>query len=524
MSFAKSLVTVSGLTIVSRVAGFVRDTLTAMFLGAGPVADAFFVAQRLPNLFRSLFAEGAFAAAFVPLYAAEKERNGQEAAQLFAGQALMLLLAALLPFSVLVMMFMPQVMLVLAPGFENSPEKYRLAVEFSTITFPYLALISVTALQTGVLNAHGRFGPGAAAPIAFNLVLIAGLLLARFAELDVGYTLAWSVALSGVVQMVWLMISCYRAGVSIPLVRPHFGEASRRLFRRIGPGALGAGAAQVNLLISTILASTLPTGAVSYLFYADRLNQLPLGIVGIAVATTLLPLLARHVEAGREDHVRHYMGRAIEFCLMLGLPATIGLALAAQPIVQTLFEHGKFTHADTVATAETLAAYALGIPAFLLVKAFAAGFFARHDTATPVKVAFVAMAVNVAAAVLLLGILKHTGIALASSLAVWTNAILLYARLRRKTGAVGDERLARRVPRLLICAGGMGAVTWFLVEVSAAWFSGYDLVREVLALCGVIGLSSLVYAALLHASGAMRAQEILALLRRKSGMAKESEE
>lgn len=522
MSFARSLFTVSGLTMVSRVAGFLRDTLTATFLGAGPVADAFFVAQRLPNLFRSLFAEGAFAAAFVPLYTTEQERHGPEAAQRFAGQAFMLLLTALLPFSVVVMMFMPEVMKILAPGFENAPEKYDLAVHFSTITFPYLALISVTALQTGVLNAQGRFGPGAAAPIAFNLVLIVGLFAARFLHLDVGYTLAWSVTVSGVVQMAWLMVSCARAGVTIPIVRPHLGEASKRLFRRIGPGAIGAGAAQVNLLISTILASTLPTGAVSYLFYADRLNQLPLGIVGIAVATTLLPLLSRHVEAGREEHARHYMGRAIEFCLMLGLPATIGLALAAQPIIQTLFEHGQFTHADTLATAETLAAYSLGIPAFLLVKAFAAGFFARQDTATPVKVALVAMAVNVAASVLLLGLLQHTGIALANSIATWTNAVFLYIALRRKIGPIGDDRLRHRVPRLLISAFAMSAATWVMVDVTTGWFAGRHLLRETMGLAAIIGVSSLFYAVFLHITGAARLQELLEFLRRKTRMPEET--
>ena len=518
MSFARSLFTVSGLTMVSRLAGFVRDTLTANFLGAGDVADAFFVAQRLPNLFRSLFAEGAFSAAFVPLYTTEQERQGKEAAQYFAGQALMLLLAALLPFSILVMSFMPQVMLLVAHGFEKSPEKFQLATHFSTITFPYLALISVTALQTGVLNAQGRFGPGAAAPIAFNLVLIAGLFVAHYAGLDVGYTLAWSVTISGAVQCLWLAISCWRARLSIPLVKPHLGEASRRLFQRIGPGAIGAGAAQINLLVSTILAASLPTGAVSYLFYADRLNQLPLGIVGIAVATTLLPLLSRHIAAGREDHARHYMGRAVEFCLMLGLPATIGLALAPKPIIQTLFEHGVFTHADTLATASTLAAYSLGIPAFLLVKAFAAGFFARHDTATPVKVAVVAMTVNVVASILLLQILQHVGIALANSLAVWTNAILLYFCLRRKTGPIGDAKMIRRLPRLLASALGMGGATWALVGATESLFAARNLTHEAITLTAIILMSSLIYLVLLQMTGAVKLQELLAILRRKSTM------
>jgi putative peptidoglycan lipid II flippase len=508
--------------MVSRVAGFIRDTLTAMFVGAGPVADAFFVAQRLPNLFRSLFAEGAFSAAFVPLYTTEQERHGFEAAQRFAGHALALLLAALVPFSALVMLFMPQVMLVPAPGFENDALKYRLAVDFSIITFPYLTLISITALQSGVLNAQGRFGPGAAAPIALNLVLITALFIGHALHLHMGYTLAWALTVSGVVQMLWLAVSCYRARLSIPLLWPHLGEAGRKLFRRIGPGAIGAGAAQVNLLISTILASTLPTGAVSYLFYADRLNQLPLGIVGVAVATTLLPLLSRHVEAGQHDHVRHYMGRAIEFCLLLGLPATLGLMLAAKPIIQTLFQHGAFGAADTAATASALGAYALGIPGFLLVKVFAAGFFARHDTSTPVKVALVAMTVNVIASILLLGPMHHTGIALANSIAVWVNAGLLFLRLKRKGLPLGDAMLRRRLPRLLLAATGMGLAAWGLVMATRGWYTASGLVLELAGLAAIIGGSCLVYGFLLHATKAMRLGEVLAVLRRQSSMAQDS--
>ncbi|MGB9154502.1 MAG: murein biosynthesis integral membrane protein MurJ [Alphaproteobacteria bacterium] len=515
MSFARSLFTVSSLTIVSRVGGFVRDSLTAIFLGAGPVADAFFVAQRLPNLFRSLFAEGAFSAAFVPLYTTEQKRHGDEAAQHFAGQALMLLLAALIPFSILVMMFMPQVMFLIARGYEPGSEKYNLAVTFSTITFPYLALISVTALQTGVLNARGKFGPGAAAPIAFNIVLIIGLFAARFFGWEVGHTLAWSVTISGVVQCAWLAISCWRARVSIPLLRPHVTEATRHLFRRIGPGAIGAGAAQINLLVSTNLASSLPTGAISYLFYADRLNQLPLGIVGIAVATTLLPLLSRHIEAGEEDKVRHYSSRAIEFCLVLGLPSMIGLALAAQPIIQTLFQHGAFTHDNTVGTVQALCAYSLGIPGFLLVKVFAAGFFARHDTKTPVRIAIVAMIVNVICSVLLLHPLQFVGIALANSIAVSVNAALLCRALRRKKVPIGDEKMPRRIWKIIVCAVIMALVTAFLTEFAWDAISFTGLAQEVVCLVALIGLSGLSYAVALHITGAMRWHDVLAILRKK---------
>lgn len=515
MSFARSLFTVSGFTIISRIAGFIRDTLTATFLGAGPEADAFFVAQRLPNLFRSLFAEGAFSAAFVPLYTTLKERRGDQDAQEFAGSALALLLAALVPFSVLIMMAMPSVMLVLAPGFNRDHLKYNLAVEFSTITFPYLALISVTALQTGVLNARGVFGPGAIAPIAFNIVLIVVLFATRLFQWPVGYALAWAVTFSGLVQCLWLAISCYRHGVAIPWRRPKLNEETRRLFRRLGPGVLGAGAAQINLLISTILASLLPTGSVSYLFYADRLNQLPLGIVGIAVATTLLPLLSRHVEAGQEKEVQHYTSRAIEFCILLGLPATLGLGLAATPIIQTLFEHGVFSHKDTLETASALGAYALGIPGFLLVKVFAASFFARHDTATPVKIAFVAMTVNVVASLLFIGPFQHIGIALANSLAVTVNAILLFLRLRRKKMPLLDQKFRDRFPRLLLSASGMGAATWYFTLLVTPAMRSTNTLGQLLGLSTIIGLSCLIYGALLQLSGAVRLKDILMTLQRK---------
>lgn len=513
MSFARSLFTVSSLTGLSRIGGFIRDSLTAVFLGAGPVADAYFVAQRLPNLFRSLFAEGAFSAAFVPLYTSEQERHGDKAAQIFAGQALMLLLTALLPFSVLVMIFMPQVMLVLAPGFENSPEQYKLAVEFSTITFPYLALISVTALQTGVLNARGIFGPGAAAPIAFNLVLILGLFAARIFGWHVGYTLAWSVMISGIVQCAWLSISCYRAKASIPLLRPQLGEASRKLFRRIGPGAIGAGAAQINLLISTILASTLPTGAISFLFYADRLNQLPLGIIGIAIATTLLPLLSRHVAAKDESKIRHFNSRAIEFCLLLGLPATIGLMIFAQPIVQTLFQHGAFSHKDSIATAQALQACALGVPGFLLVKVFAADFFAKHDTKTPVKAAMVAMATNVVLSCILIFPLKHVGIALANSLAISLNALLHYHHLRRHNFPLSDGKLMGRIKKIALCAVIMAAVSFGLLELVWPSDDNLSLPQGIVCLFGMIAGSGIAYAAALEITGVLSLRNIKALIK-----------
>jgi len=514
MSFARALFTVSGFTMISRVAGFVRDTLTAMFLGAGFEADAFFVAQRIPNLFRSLFAEGAFSAAFVPLYSSEKELNGEAAAQKFAGEALGLLIAILTPFTILLMFAMPWVIQLTAPGFHDEPVKFALAVEYSRITFPYLLLISITALQSGVLNARGQFGPGAAAPIMLNIVLIASLYLTTLFHWSVGTTLAWATTLSGVVQAGWLAISCYNARTAIPLVWPHFTESCRRLFKQVGPGAVGAGATQISLLLTTILASLLPTGAVSYLYYADRLNQLPLGIIGIAVATTLLPILSRHEAQGDHATVRHYVSRAIEFCLILGVPSAIGLGLASGPIIQTLFQHGAFTHDDAHKTAQTLSAYALSIPAFLLAKVFASRFFSRHDTRTPVKIAVTSMACNVVFAVLLLGWFEHVGMAMATSLATWINAGLLYFKLRKRGEFLTDETLRKRLPRIGISALGMALLTQFLVTETEPLFENSPILTQITGIAIIIGLSSIAYAVLLQITGAVRLGELLRFYRR----------
>ncbi|HYD31914.1 MAG TPA: murein biosynthesis integral membrane protein MurJ, partial [Azospirillaceae bacterium] len=387
MSFARAIATVGGLTLVSRLAGFARDILTAAFLGAGPVADAFFVALKLPNFFRRLFAEGAFSVSFIPLFSAELQGRGRGAAEEFARDALAAMLVILLPFTAVMMAAMPWVMPLLAPGFTDEPEKFALAVELTRAAFPYLPLISVVALLGGVLNSLDRFAPFAAAPILFNLTIIAGILLAGPLGLAQGRAMAWAVSASGLAQLVWMAWWMRRAGMRLGLVRPRLTPLVRRLFRLMGPGALGAGVMQVNLFVNIVLASLLPTGAVSHLYYADRLNQMPLGIVGIAIGTALLPRLARHVEAGDDTRVAHDVSRGIEYSLLLGLPAAVALAVAAHPIIAVLFERGAFDAAATAATAGALAAYALGIPAYVVVKVLSAAYFARQDTAGPVKVA-----------------------------------------------------------------------------------------------------------------------------------------
>src|SRR5712692_4979089 len=327
MALLRSVATVGSYTLVSRVLGFIRAILTAAILGAGPVADAFFVAQRLPNLFRSLFAEGAFSAAFVPLASGARAEGGKPAVREFAEEAFAVLFAVLLAFVLIGEIFMPWLMTAIAPGFAAEPGKFDLVVSLTRITFPYLLFISLTALQGGVLNAVDRYAAPAATPILLNLFLIAALLLmARFGPQE-GYALAWALSAAGVAQFLWLMASCARVSETL---------------RIMGPGVLGAGVTQINLVVSTALASLLPGGSVSYLYYADRLNQLPLGVVGIAIGTAILPPLSRPVQSGDGAGATATQNRGVELALLLTLPAAAGLAVLAHPILAVLFERGAF--------------------------------------------------------------------------------------------------------------------------------------------------------------------------------------
>src|SRR5438034_11532972 len=458
MALLRSVATVGSYTLVSRVFGFIRDILTAAILGAGPIADAFFVAQRLPNLFRSLFAEGAFNAAFVPLASGTLAEGGKPAVRAFAEEAFAVLFAVLLVFVLLGEIFMPWLMAVIAPGFGAEPGKFDLVVTLTRITFPYLLFISLTALQGGLLNAVDRFAAPAATPILLNLFLIAALRpMAHFGWQD-GQALAWALSAAGVAQFFWLMVSCTRAGVGLRLRWPRLTPRIKDTLRIMGPGVLGAGVTQLNLVISTALASLLPGGSVSYLYYADRLNQLPLGVVGIAVGTAILPSLSRRIRLGDLADAVTVQNRGIEVAVLLTLPAAIALAVLATPILSVLFQRGAFGPADTAATAAALAAYAAGLPAFVLIRVLAPAFFARHDTATPVKVAVIAMAINLALTLILMQFLAHIGIALATTAAGWLNALMLLAVLIRRRHFAFDRRARRNLPRVGAAALGMGVI------------------------------------------------------------------
>jgi putative peptidoglycan lipid II flippase len=460
MTIAKAVFTIGGWTVLSRLAGLARDTMLASYLGAGTVADAFFVAFRFPNMFRALFAEGAFNAAFVPLFAAKLEGEGIEAARQFAERAYAVL-ACLVTAAVLLMeLAMPWAIYGLAPGFDDVPGKMALAAELSRITFPYLLFISMVSLQSGVLNALGRFAAAAGTPVLLSVSAMAVLFALAPYTATPGQAAAWGVFAGGISQFLWLLYSMRRAGMTLRLVRPALSPEINQLLRRVVPGALGAGVYQVNLLISTMIASGIANGAVSYLNYADRVNQLPLGVVGIAIGTALLPALSRHVRAGDLAAASQAQNRAIELGLLLTLPAAFALAVIAHPVIKLLFQYGSFTAVDTDQVAPALAAFALGLPATVLIKALAPSFFARHDTRTPVLVAMLAVAVNIALNLALMVPLRHVGMALATALAAWVNAVLLMWQLHRRRLFTVDRRLQSRAWRILLACLGMSLLLW----------------------------------------------------------------
>lgn len=458
----KGILTVGGWTLGSRVLGFARDMLIAALLGAGPVADAFFVANRLPNLFRRLFGEGAFSAAFVPAFSGMLEVEGKAAAQAFASQAASVLAFWLVGLTVLAELFMPWVVAGIAPGFESDPAKFALAVTLCRITFPYMPLICLAALASGVLNGLDRFAAAAAAPMLYNIVSIGFMLGLAHVLPTAGHALALGVSVSGVVQLTVLVWAARRAGIALSLPRPRLSAPMRLLLRRMGPGLVGAGVTQLNLAVDVIIGSLLPAGTVSVLYYADRVNQLPLGVIGVAVGTALLPTLSRQALAGQAQAAIASLNRALEYAVLLTLPAAIALLVVGGPVIEVLFRRGAFDHGHVVLTGQALGAYAVGLPAFVLVKVLVPGFFARGDTATPVKVGMAVVALNLALNLAFMRPLQHLGPPLASSLAAWVNVAALGWLLHRRGHMAPDARLRRTAPRMLLAGLAMALVLWGL--------------------------------------------------------------
>jgi putative peptidoglycan lipid II flippase len=516
MALLRSIATVGGYTMISRLLGFARDILIAATLGAGPVADAFFVAFKLPNFFRRLFAEGAFNAAFVPLFTRQMSEGGRDAARAFTEEVLSVFVVTLLFFVTALQIAMPWVMYGFAPGFADDPYRFGLAVELAQVTFPYLLFISLVSQLGGVLNSLGRFSAAAATPIILNLCLIVAILgLSPFLETP-GHALAWGVAVAGAAQFIWLMVACHRAEFRLRLLRPRLTPRVKRLLFLMLPGVIGAGVVQINLLIDVVIASILPSGSVSFLYYADRINQLPLGVIGVAVGTALLPLLSRQLRAGDDAAATASTNRALEFALLLTVPGAVALMVMPDLIVSVLFERGAFGVAETAATSAALAAYALGLPAYVLIKVLAPGFFAREDTATPVKVAAFCVAINLVLNLVLMGPLLHVGIALATAISAWINAGLLACLLVRRGHFVADARLRRAIPKTLLASAAMAGALWFAQDVLSG-IADADAARAAVVLAVLVALGLVVFAAAAVGFGAARLADIKRLLDRSSG-------
>ena len=504
----RGAVTVGVWTMASRVLGFARDILIAAILGTGPVADAFFVALRLPNLFRRLFGEGAFNAAFVPSISTILHQEGMEAATGFAEEATAVMIFWLGGITVLGEIFMPWLLYVLAPGFSGNHGKFALAVVLTRIMFPYLFFVCLTALFSGVLNAMGRFAAAAAAPLLFNVFSIAFMLgLSRYTP-NPGYALAWGVTVSGVAQLLLLIVAMRRAGMRIALPKPRLTPRMKKLFRRMAPGLVGAGVTQLNVSIDIIIGTLLPAGSVSILYYADRVNQLPLGVIGTAAGTALLPAITRHIALGEEGAAMASLNRALESVLMLTLPAAIGLSVAARPVMDVLFVRGAFSLHNAVLAGNSLAAFALGLPVFALVKILTPGFFARGDTVTPLKIGVLAVLLNLGLNLIFMHPLKAVGPALATSLSSAFNAALLVYLLLRRGHFALDAPARRRVPRILV-AGLVMALALFATEHMLP--PGKTTIPEFLLLTvsggiGYFGAGSVI--------GAFDLSEFAALLRR----------
>ncbi len=512
MKLYRGFATVGSMTILSRVLGFIRDVLIAAVLGTSYVADAFFVAFRVPNMFRRLFAEGAFDAAFIPLFAKRLHADGDLAAQAFAGQALAGLTVLLLAFTLLAEIAMPWFMLLLAPGFTSDPTKFDLAVMLARIALPYLVCMSLVALYTGVLNALGRFAIAALAPTLLNVVLIVVLLaLVAFGSTQTaaGVALAWAIAASGVLQVLVVAFAAAKIGMRVPFQRPRLTPDMQRLMTLAAPGVVAGGMAQLTVVISTIIA-TLQDRVVSWLYYADRIFQLPLGVIGVAIGVVLLPDLSHKLRSGDHDAVLASENRALEFALLLTMPATIALFIASGPIMRVLFERGAFTATDTQATAAMLSALALGLPAYVMIKVLHPSFFAREDTKTPMIYAGIAMASTIVLSFTLFVAIGATGIAIATMLSGWINVALLVATLRRRGDFNLDQTFRRRFAGICAASAVMGVVVFALVKLLGPWFApASGLLKQGAAIIALVGVGLMVYLVAAELLGAAKIRAVI---------------
>lgn len=534
MSLIRNVGTIGGLTAVSRVFGFARDILLARVLGAGLAADAFQLAFTLPNTFRRLFAEGAFSVAFVPLYSralhgSDGEPGSEAAAEKFADDVLSVFVWVLLAFTGLCMIAMPGIVWLLAREYAQVPGKFELSVFLSRMTFPYLGLVSLVAMLSGLLNARSRFAPGAAAPVLLNIVLISGILLGNHLrgqsddDVVVVQVLAAAVSLSGVAQLAYLWWATRRAGVRLKLKMPRLTPEVRKLGVLILPATFGAGIYQISQLVDTFFATSLPQGSLTLLKLADRLNQMPLGIVGIALGTAILPMLSRHIHTGDKAEAQRLQGNAFEIATLLTLPAAAALAVCAPAFCAAFFVGGKFTSADGALMAQIVVALVTGLPAYVIVKVLNPGFFAREDTRTPVWTALVSLIFNVALNLYVVNRYGIVGLAGATAASASLNCLLLYVILHRRGWFHFTAKLVSRVARQLIATAAMTGVLWYLMPLMAERY-GASAFERIWSLTALVAAGGTVFFVVAFLAGALDKDLLAQLRRRKPARTKADDE
>ncbi len=525
MSLIKSIATVSGCTAISRVVGFVRDILMARFLGASMMADAFFVAWRFPNLFRSLFAEGTLNVAFVPLFTGYLNQKGKTKALEFAQSVFYFLLYTLLIFTIIIEIIMPNMMFLLAPGFDKIPGKLALATSLSRISFPFLLFVSLVSLLSGMLNSIGKFWAAAFSPVLLNLTMIFSLLcFTPFISNGSApaYALAIGVTMAGVFELLFLLWHIQKSGLLFKVISPlqvfkNLSQDVVILLKKMAPGVLGSGVYQINLFFDTLFVSFVGAGAISWLNYAHHVFQLPIGIIGVAIGTALLPVLSKYVKMGQIEQANAHLNRGLEISLMMSLPATVGLFLLSFPIIQSLFQYGVFTSQDTLHTARALSIFSMGLPAYMATKTFAPFFYARGDTTTPVKIAIIGVVLNTSLALLFMQFWGYAGIALATTCSVWINALQYLFRLIHHPEFSFDTIFRFRFFRLLFSVLIMGIGIYLMTLLQAHFLVNISQIMQILLLGFIIFVSGSIYLSTLCLTHTIDLKEMIQLIKKKMG-------
>ena len=492
MNLLKALAAVSSMTLLSRILGFVRDTVIARAFGAGMYMDAFVVAFKIPNFLRRLFAEGAFSQAFVPILAEYKNKHGKDATKTLVNQVASVLTLVLIVIALLGVIGAPWVAHITAPGFADEPDKFALTVDLLRIIFPYIVFISLVALAAGILNTYSRFSVPAFTPVLLNVaMIIAALWIAPYFDPPV-IALGWGVALGGVLQLAWIFPHLRKIGM-FPRPTFKFGDPGvKRILILMGPATLGVSVTQISLIINMIFASFLVTGSVSWLYFADRLMEFPAGMLGVALGTILLPSLAKHYADDSPDEYSRLLDWGLRLTLMLALPAAAALAVLAVPLITTLFHYGAFQAHDVWMTRNALVAYSLGLLGLILVKVLAPGFYARQNIRTPVKIAIVTLIATQLMNLIFIGPFQHAGLALAIGLGACLNAGLLLYLLRRHHIYQPQPGWWLYILRVTIAVGLMSGLLWYAMGDAAAWLA-YGFVVRLTKLAALVGMGVAVY-------------------------------